>query len=159
MAEGHIVIPRTMCFVFHDNKVLLIKGSSEKEWEGKYDPLGGHVEKGESIINSSNREIKEESGLDVHNTKLRGIVHVTNFFGKNVMMFVTSSNSNTKKVISGSEGELEWVNLEDLDTLNIFEDVKPILRHILEMKPDKLFIGTSEFDGKDKLLAFDIKIS
>lgn len=77
----HTVVPRTMCFVFYQDEVLLIKASAKKDWQGIYDPLGGHIEKGESIISSVKREIKEESGLDVFNTKLRGIVHVEGFFG------------------------------------------------------------------------------
>jgi 8-oxo-dGTP diphosphatase len=158
MTERHTVIPRNMCFVFHGREVLLIKASEKKDWAGMYDPIGGHIEKGESIIDSANREIREESGLRVTGTKLRGIVHVTNFFGKDIMLFITASIAKSKKVVGSYEGEPEWVNFEDLDKIKVFEDVKPILKHVVKMRSDELFVGTSEFDGKDKLLSLDIKI-
>lgn len=159
MKERYQVIPRTLCFIFNKDEILLIKGSSKKPWAGVHNALGGHIEKGESVIESADREIKEESGLTVTDTKLRGIVHATNFFGKDVMMFVTVSTTATKKVVANDEGELKWVKVADLDSIKIFEDIKPMIKHVLEMKPEELFVATSDFDGKDKILAFDVKIA
>ncbi|HLB52075.1 hypothetical protein A3F07_03155 [candidate division WWE3 bacterium RIFCSPHIGHO2_12_FULL_38_15] len=157
--QRHNVVPGVACFIFIEDKVLLIKASEAKEWKGKYTPLGGHIEKGESVIAAANREIKEESGLTVFDTKLKGIVHVSGFYGKDIMLFVTSSKSKTKEVMSGYEGELEWVKISDLDKKDILEDVRPVLKHILEMNPGDIFVGSSEFDGVDKLVSFDVKIN
>lgn len=153
----HQVVPRTMSFVFNNNRVLLLKAKHNKEWDGTYDPLGGHIEKGENIIKAANREIWEESGLKPLDTTLKGIVHVNGFFNKEIMLFVTSSTTNDENVVSNHEGELEWVELDKLENIKTFEDLKPILNHMLQMKPGELFIGTSKWDGKDGLLAIDIK--
>ena len=158
MSERYQVIPRTLCLVFHQNEILMIKGGPHKKWSGMYNALGGHVEKGESIIDSAKREIKEESGLEVKNTKLRGVVHTTGFFDLNVIMFVTSSYADSKNVTSNDEGELKWVKISDIDKINAFEDIKPIIKHVLEMKPKDIFIGTSKYDGKDNLISLDVKI-
>jgi 8-oxo-dGTP diphosphatase len=158
MKERYSVIPRTLCFIFHADEVLFIKGSDNKDWSGKYNALGGHLEKREGIVASANREIKEECGLELTDTKLRGIIHACDFFGKNVMVFVTSSTSITKKVVADhNEGILEWKKVSELDTLNIFEDVKPILKQMVSMKSNEMFLALSQFDGKGKLLSFDIK--
>lgn len=159
MAEKHIVIPRTMCFVFNGNDVLLLKANATKEWDGTYDPLGGHIEKGESVIDNANREIEEESTLKVTDTKLRGIVHVSGFFGKEIMLFVTSSTTKQREVVANHEGELEWVSTKNLDRIKAFEDLKPILKHVLEMKSGEIFVGTSQWDGKDKLQALDLSVN
>lgn len=160
MTTRHSVVPRTMCFVFYKNKVLLMKASKKKDWEGMYDPLGGHIEKGEGIITSAKREIKEESGLKAVNTKLCGIVHVADFFGKDVMMFVTSSQAKTNKIKTASdEGIAEWININDLDKIKVFEDVKPILKQVLKLEKGKIFIGLSRFDGQDKLVSLEIKLN
>lgn len=74
------------------------------------------------------------------------------------MMFVTSSTTNSKKVSANDEGELLWIKLSELGGLKLFEDIKPFIEHILEMDPDKLFIGTSRFDGNDKLMSFDTMV-
>lgn len=159
MAPRHQVIPRTLCFVFFEDEILLMKAGSNKKWKDIYNPLGGHVEKGESVIDSAHREIKEECGLDVKNTKLKGIIHSFNFFGKDVMLFITTSSAESKKVVSNDEGTLHWVKKEQLDNLKTLEDMKPIMEKIFEVKPDEMFFGTTEYDGKDKLLSLDIKIS
>ncbi|MGD9128916.1 MAG: NUDIX domain-containing protein [Candidatus Woesebacteria bacterium] len=150
----HTVVPRTLCFVFHQDELLLIKANASKDWEGFYNALGGHIEKGEDIIDNAVREIKEESGLDVTETKLKGIVHASNFFGKDIMMFVTTSKASTKTLdeIETREGNLEWVRVSELDKLKIFDDIKPILSKILKNDSDEVFTAASEFDGKDGLL-------
>lgn len=158
MSEVHTVVPRTMCFVFFGDEILLMQGK-DKGWGEIYDPLGGHIEKGEGVIASAEREIKEECGLTVRDTVLRGIVHVSNFFGKNVMLFVTSSVAESKEIRASEEGEPVWIHKDNLDKIKMFEDVKPILQHVLEMEKGKIFVGNSEFDGKDQLLALDIKIN
>ena len=45
-----------------------------KSWHGLSFP-GGHVENDESFTDCAVREIKEETGLDIRNPKLCGIVH------------------------------------------------------------------------------------
>lgn len=159
MSERHSVIPRTLCFVFYENELLMLKASTTKEWDGTYNALGGHIEKGEGIIENALREIREEAGLDVVDTKLRGVIHVSNFYGKNVMMFVTSSQATNKEVQANHEGELEWVPIDQIDTLKVFGDIEPILNYVLKMKPEETFLGVSEFDGKAGLLNLDITVN
>lgn len=159
MTERHQVIPRTLCFIFYDDEVLLMKASASKDWSGTYNPIGGHIEKGESIIGNAIKEIKEEANLDVTDTKLRGVMHVSNFFGKEVMLFVTSSKATTKEVTANDEGELEWVPIKDIESKNIFEDIKDILNHVLTLETEKMFFGVSTFDGKGKLESIDITVS
>lgn len=159
MSDHHTVTPRTMCFVFNGSDVLLLKGNETKDWNGIYDPIGGHIEEGEGVLENAIKEIKEESGLDVTDVQLRGIVHVNNFFGKNVMMFVCSARSHHRAVTGSIEGLPEWVSIKNIDSLKIFEDVKPILKHVIELESGKIFLGTSKFDGKDKLLSLDIKLN
>jgi 8-oxo-dGTP diphosphatase len=153
MKERHTVIPRTMCFVFYGDEVLIMKASEKKDWAGIYNPLGGHIEKGEDILQNAEREILEESGLTVHDTKLCGILHVTNFYGKNIMMFITTSKSDSKKVISSDEGTLEWIRVSEIDAINSHTDLKPILERVLSSTG--VFTGVSEFDDNNQLLKLD----
>jgi 8-oxo-dGTP pyrophosphatase MutT (NUDIX family) len=152
----HTVIPRTMCFIVHEEEILFLKASQEKDWSGKYNLIGGHIEQDEDIIASANREILEETGLNVTDTKLAGIVHVNNFFNKNILMFVTFSHATSKQVINNHEGTLEWIHKDDVTNLNTFADVKPIFDQVLA-HPNQVFSATSKFNDTGDLIQLVIR--
>lgn len=155
MAQRYTVIPRTMSLILNQDKLLMLKAGDTKEWSGISNPVGGHVEIGEDILSSARREITEETGLDLPDTKLRGVIHVTNFYGKNILMFITLSHSQTQSVTPNHEGELEWIPLNRLNRLKTFADVIPIVKRILQLKPSQFLTGTSTFNGQDKLLSLN----
>ena len=62
--DRYMLIPRTAIFIRRGDEYLLIKGAPTKRlWAGKYNCLGGHVERGENILFSAQRELLEETGL------------------------------------------------------------------------------------------------
>lgn len=56
--------------IYKDNQILV--QDRVKSWNGVAFP-GGHVESRESIVDSTIREIKEETGLDISNLTLCGV--------------------------------------------------------------------------------------
>ena len=60
-----------LCLITAGDKVLL-QNRVKNDWKG-YTLPGGHVEKGESFVDAVIREMKEETGLDIHNPKLVGV--------------------------------------------------------------------------------------
>lgn len=155
--QRHQVIPRTLCIVKNGNKVLLIEYAERKgELYGFFNLLGGHIESDEGIIENASKEIHEETGLRPETTKLKGIVHIDNFFGKNIMMFVTLSETNSTDVIESDEGKLHWVDIDKVDSLKIFEDVKIILDKINEIKEDEVFTAKSRFNDDGSLDFFTL---
>jgi len=159
MSDRYSAIPRTMSFIYHGDELLLIQASDRKEWAGMYDPIGGHIEKGEDILESANREIYEETGLVVKDTKLKGILHVENFYGKNIMIFITVSHSDTNVVYSNDEGTLKWVKKSDIDTLPMLPDLLRIIQELYTLKPHELVFGVSKFSDTNELLSIDFHVS
>lgn len=158
MKNRHQVTPRTLCLIRNGEKILLIEFSKEKgDMQGFYNAPGGHVEFNEGIIECAKKEIFEETGLKPNNTKLKGIVHITNFFGKNVMLFVTLSDTDEKNVIECSEGKLHWIDIDKINEVNIIKDVKIIIDKINELDENEIFTAKSKFDGKGKLLKMDFE--
>ena len=157
VSERYTVIPRTCNFVFNENgEILLLKFSEVKGgMAGFYDPPGGHIEEGEGILESARREIKEETGLEVENLKLKGVVHVTNFFGKNLCLFITMSMALHGKLVECEEGTLHWVDQEKLDEIKIFEDLKLILEKVLDN--GSAFVAKSRFNKNGKLESFEFE--
>ena len=112
---------------------------------GKWNGLGGKFELGESPEECAIREIKEESGLDVINVKMKGIITFPMFDGKDdwyVFLFVADQFSG--ELIDSPEGKLEWVPTEKLTEINLWDGDKIFIPWLFE---DKFF--SAKFNYKD----------
>lgn len=141
----YLTVPRTLCFVLHDDDVLLIKRSPHKRiFPGKINGVGGHVEQGEDVTTSAGREIFEETGLTVTDLWLAGVVHVDSRLGQaeplpdgslpGVMVFVFTAGAPSRDVQASDEGELMWVPLADVEGLDWVDGDPGLLRHALEAR-------------------------
>src|SRR5574341_1428884 len=75
--DRYHLVPRVLCFVTLGDEMLLLKGAPTKKiWPGKYNGLGGHVERGESVNAAARREIREEAGMEVKDLRLRGVITI-----------------------------------------------------------------------------------
>ncbi len=157
MGQRYQVIPRVLCLVYFQDEVLLIKGSKAKDWAGVLNGVGGHIEKGEGVIEAAEREIEEETGLKVKNTRLKGVVHVDNFFEKQIMMFVTTSQAETKEVVANEEGELVWIKVHELGNHKVMEDLEEIMRGVDSLKPGEMLEGLSRYD-EGKLTKLKLRV-
>lgn len=97
----------TLCLVYRPGQVLL-QNRVKKDWQG-YALPGGHVETGESIVDSVIREMKEETGLTIFGPKLCGIKQFPIENGRYIV-FLFKSDRFEGEVVSSSEGAMEWVD-------------------------------------------------
>ena len=126
-SNRYTVIPRTLSFLLHDQRVLLIRFSEEKgHWAGKLNGIGGHIEPGESAHASAKREILEETGLQPARLRMCGTVLVSPGEAPGIGIFVFVGEVEHTKTTMSSEGELEWVPIDQLDSVPLVEDL-PLL--------------------------------
>jgi 8-oxo-dGTP diphosphatase len=146
-----LVIPRTLCLVRHGNDLLLLKrGAHKRVFPNKYNGLGGHIERGESPTAGAIREIKEESGLDVHNIRLRGIIHIDAGHSNGIMLFVYTAESLSREFIDSEEGRLEWVPLIEIQNKDLVEDLYILIPHLFES--EELFSAHVHYDEQDRMV-------
>jgi len=153
--QRYQVIPRTLCFITHGNEVLLLLGGAKKRlWAGRYNGLGGHVEPGEDIYTSARREVREEAGLEVHDVRLRCVVHAdAGDPAAGILFFVFTAVADAKRVVPSEEGALEWWPVSALPVNRMVEDLPVLLPKVLAMGPadPPLFVAYS-YDAKDQLV-------
>jgi 8-oxo-dGTP diphosphatase len=165
--ERYTVVPRVLVFVFKNDKLLMMKysGKGENMNQEKTDRkdihncIGGHIEKGENVIETAIKEAREEAGIKLFNPKVKGIINVNGFSGKNIMNFIIASTTNDEPISSSLEGELVWIKKDELKNINIFEDIIPILEKLLILRDGEMFVGNAAFDGKFKLLNLNLEVA
>lgn len=115
----------TLCMIYDGDKILL-QNRVEKDWKG-YTLPGGHVEPGESFVDAVIREMREETSLEIRNPKLCGIKQFPIKDGRYlVILFKTNEFSGTLQ--SSEEGQMEWIDRKDLDSINLVNDFKELLQ-------------------------------
>lgn len=120
----------TVLCLIHKNDKYLLQDRVKKDWKG-YTLPGGHIEKGESIVDAVVREMKEETGLTVYNPKLCGVKQFPLDDGRYIV-FLFCADEFSGQVISSEEGTMHWVNKDDLSNVNTVEDFQELLRVMLD---------------------------
>jgi len=129
-------IPRVLVFLTRGNDVLLIKRAADRAvFPNQYNGVGGHVEKGESVLAAARREVKEESGLDPKALWLCAVVTIdTGDANAGIVMWVFRGEAEGEPRPS-AEGEIGWVSVGKVPELEMVEDIPILLPKVLAMKP------------------------
>ena len=100
------------CIVINEkNQVLLVHHN-----KGHWDFPKGHVEDGETEVQTATREVKEETGIDVKiNEKFRYTVKYSpkENVMKEVVFFLASNVTENTEAQLEEVSEAEWVNIEE----------------------------------------------
>jgi len=137
MAKSEKVILTTACMIYQGNQILL-QNVSKGDWHGLFFP-GGHVEKGESFVKAVIREIKEETGLTIKNPQLSGIKQFQAGNDERYVVLLYKTNEFSGTLTSSDEGEMEWVNRENLPNLSVAEGFFETLRVLDEASLSELY--------------------
>ena len=116
----------TLCYIEQDGKYLMLHRTvkendvNKDKWIG----VGGHFEHGERPEECLHREVKEETGYTLTSWKYRGLL--TFIYGQDVVEYISlyTADGFTGEPIECDEGELEWVDKEDIYSLDLWEGDK-----------------------------------
>lgn len=115
----------TLCMVYRGEE-LLLQNRVKTDWRGYCFP-GGHVEPGESIVDSVVREMKEETGLTVSGLHLCGIKQFP-INGGRYLVFFFKTDRFVGDLCSSEEGKMEWISRQTLPYLNTVSDFMDMLK-------------------------------
>lgn len=109
-----------MVYNEESDQVLVQDKLPKDGWGGITFP-GGHIEYGESFIESTIREVKEETGLNVTDLQYSGIVNYFNTENyERWMCFLYKTDKYSGELINETrEGKVFWVNRDQLLTMKL----------------------------------------
>ena len=138
MHNSEKVMLTNMCMIY-DNEGNVLVQNRKKSWLGYAFP-GGHVEPGELIIDSTIREVKEETGLDISNLELCGIKQwLKAEEGRNIC-FLYKTCSFSGELISTDEGENELVKISNIKNMDLAHTFDSMLDIFLNSSLSELYL-------------------
>src|SRR5689334_8242789 len=103
----------SVCFICnHDSTKMLLLKRNRNPMQGKYTGVGGKTSYMEDIRSSCFREVQEETGLDIFELCLKGIVKTIAQDGlSSWILFVYIGTAEQTELNHCDEGDLEWVDI------------------------------------------------
>jgi len=135
--ERYRVIPRTLVFLTTPTRVLLLKGAANKRlWAGRYNGLGGHIERGEDVLHAALREVEEEAGIAQVHLHLCGTVMVDTGMATGVLLFIFRGFlEEMAPVTESQEGKAEWILIDEVVNYPLVDDLFVLLPRVLAWEP------------------------
>ena len=127
----------TLCYVEQDGKYLMLLRNKKKQDEnaGKWIGVGGKFEEGESPQDCLLREVQEETGLHLTQYRFRGIVTFVSDRYETEYMHLFTAHGFEGELTACDEGELKWVEKDEVLSLPLWEGDREFLRLLREDTP------------------------
>lgn len=142
----------TLCYIEKNHKYLMLHRTVKKNDvnKDKWIGVGGHFEQDESPEECLLREVKEETGYTLTDYRFRGIVTFVSGSGVTEYMSLFTATGFEGEPIPCNEGNLEWVDIDEIQNLNIWEGDKIFFRLLAEERD--FFSLKLVYNGHDKLI-------
>ena len=116
----------TLCYIEKDGCWLMLHRikKAQDENAGKWIGIGGHLEENEAPEECVLREIREETGLEVTDLKLRGLItFILPDWGNELTFLYTARTDGDVPAdrLDGPEGILHWVPIAEVESLSLWE--------------------------------------
>lgn len=123
----------TLCYVENNGRWLMMHRVKKDADEnaGKWIGPGGHLLENETPEECVRREVREETGLELRDLKLRGIITFILPDWGNELTFLYTARTDRTELPECEEGILRWVPMDEVMGLPLWEGDRvflPLLR-------------------------------
>lgn len=141
----------TLCYIERDGAFLMLHRTKKKDDlnSGKWIGVGGKIEPDETPEECIRREVFEETGLKLLSVELRGRITFVQGDYEEVMHLFTSDKFEGE-VSDCNEGELKWIPISEVFSLNLWEGDRYFLEKLI--KKCGFFRLTLVYDEKGEKL-------
>lgn len=151
MGKAELTKLTNMCMVTDGKGNVLVQERNDPNWPGMSFP-GGHVEIGETFVDSVIREVQEETGLTIENPTLCGFKHFYTRDGIRYVVFLYKADTFTGELTPSSEGEVSWIPLKNWKDYTWIPDFGDILEVYQNDSVSELFYSRDNNEWKTLFL-------
>lgn len=127
MARSEKAIFTNLCMIYDDAGNILVQDRKNPDWPGVSFP-GGHVEPGESFVDSVIREVKEETGLNIDTPILCGTKQFQTENDERYVVLFYKTNLFSGRLRSSEEGKVFWIPRSTLEEYPLSVDFEDMVR-------------------------------
>lgn len=126
MSRKTVVELTNMCLIYDDSRIL-VQEKIGTNYEGGLVFPGGHIEEGESLIESVIREMKEETGLNIYNPQPCGYKDWILDDGTRYIVLLYKTDKYDGQIKSSEEGRVFWLDRKDIKDANLIWNMRELL--------------------------------
>ena len=145
MGRCHPIELTNMCMLTRADGKVLVQNRRDPNWGGLTFP-GGHVEPGESLVDSIIREMQEETGLTIHHPRLVGTKSWMMNDGERYLVLLYTATEYEGELHDSEEGEISWMTIDEMRAGNMVEGMELYFRVYLDGDVNEIWY---EHDGDD----------
>ena len=131
MGRAHLIELTNMCMLTRADGKVLVQIRIDPNWGGLTFP-GGHVEPGESLVDSIVLEMQEETGLTIRNPKLIGSKSWMQKDGSRYLVLLYIATEYEGELHSSEEGDIAWMTIEEMRAGKMVEGMELYFRVYLD---------------------------
>ena len=124
----------TLCYLIKDDSYLMMHRVKKQDDvnSGKWIGVGGKFKLGESPEECVIREVFEETGFTMEKYRLRGIITFSSEGWEDEIIFLYTSDDFHGTLHECDEGELKWIPIADVPSLNLWDGDRIFLKLLAE---------------------------
>ncbi|MEK7533716.1 MAG: NUDIX domain-containing protein [Patescibacteria group bacterium] len=148
------------CFVKKDGKYLMLHRSKNKKiMPDVWMAPGGKREFNESLFEAARREIKEETGLEIKNLRIKatGNAYLKDLDQELYFHFIVGDYAGGKLKQNSEDGEFMWLTPKEISKLNnLLSEIREVMPYIFT-NDDKVISYKAVYEKGNKMVDFQIE--